>query len=69
MKADSKIISMSPSGRWATEIEDYRNGRFLINSYQRKDDGSLDNWLISFLIVTKEDVQAMMDYINSKGVK
>lgn len=69
MKADSKIISMSPSGRWSTEIEDYRNGRFLINSYQRKDDGSLDNWLISFLIVTKEDVQAMMDYINSKGVK
>ena len=69
MKADSKIISMSPSGRWPTAIEDYRNGRFLINSYQRKDDGSLDNWLISFLIVTKEDVQAMMDYINSKGVK
>ena len=64
MEADVKVISEYAIGSFSRglEIRNDSDGSFWINSYR------MDS-AVHTIIVTKEDVQAMMDYINSKGVK
>ena len=65
MKADIKTImeSTSPRYNWKTEIQESVSIKGLFILRTKRDDE-----IHNSIYVTKKDVQAMLDFINSKGV-